>query len=73
VRLVAQPVLEAFSDELVDGGEEGGEGLAGTGGSRDQDMPLRLDGRPRLFLRRGRSIKNPVKPIGYGRMEGGER
>jgi len=32
-------------------------------------VPLRLDGRPRLLLRRGGRLKSPAKPIGYSRVK----
>ena len=67
-----EAVLETLAHEPIDGGEKCGERFARSGRRGDQNVPLRLDGRPRLLLRRGGRVEGPVEPIGYGGMEGGE-
>ncbi|MCY1350371.1 hypothetical protein D9M69_366010 [compost metagenome] len=62
---VGQPLLHQF----VDGGEEGGQRLARTGGRGDQRRAPGADRRPGAGLRRGRRRKGGVEPGDDRRME----
>ncbi len=55
--------------QLVHGGEEGGQGLAGTGGGDDQHVRALVDGLPRARLGHGGRVEGAREP-GAGR--GGE-
>ncbi|MNO70326.1 hypothetical protein D3C76_612050 [compost metagenome] len=55
---------QPFADQFVDGGEEGGERLARTGGRRDQRRAAVTDRRPGQLLRAGRSGEVAAEPGG---------
>ena len=55
--------------ELVDAPEEGREGLARTGRSKDQCVVTRCDARPPLRLRRRGFGERGAEPLGSGRAE----
>ena len=60
-------------DEAVERPQEGGKGLAGTGGRRDERVGAGGDGRPRLHLR-GRGLRErPREPLAHLRRERRER
>jgi hypothetical protein len=71
-RLVAQLAAHPQAHQRIDGGEKGGQRLAGTGGRGDQHVPARLDQRPGLGLRqRGNGVgaPEPVRHRGMERIE----
>ena len=70
LRLVGQ--VRPLAQQRVDGREEGGEGLAGPRGGRDQHVPALPDHGPALALRRRGLAEAAREPGLYGRVEGGE-
>src|SRR5205823_7803305 len=72
-RLVRQPVPEQRpADEVVDGGQEGGERLARAGRGGDQGVAAGLDLRPGARLRLGRRAEALLEPGGEGGVKAGE-
>ena len=63
-RLVGQRAAQPFTDQVVDGGEKGRQGLARTGGGGDQGMAVTADRRPRLLLHLGGVTELPGEPGG---------
>ncbi len=59
--------------EPVEAPEEGGEGLAGAGGSKDQGAFAARDDRPAQALRGGGCIEDGPEPLGGDGMETGKR
>ncbi len=55
VGLVGERALDARAHQVIDRGEERGEGLSGPGRRRDQRVAACPDGRPRLQLGRRRA------------------
>ncbi|MNN13045.1 hypothetical protein D3C81_1260620 [compost metagenome] len=55
---------QSFAHQFVDGGEEGGERLARTGGRRDQRRAAITDRRPGQLLGAGRSSEVAAEPGG---------
>lgn len=62
-----------FRDEPVERPQEGGEGLAGPGGRRDERVGAGGDGRPSLHLRRRGLRERPREPLTHARRERRER
>jgi hypothetical protein len=71
--LVGKRPLKAFSEELVQRVEKGGEGLSGTSGCCDQGVAPRTDGVPTEPLRSGRLTESILEPAGDNWMKGGEQ
>ena len=69
--LVPEPAVQSLPHEGIDRREKGGERLAGSGRSRDQRMPARLDRGPRVRLRRGRRSEVTLEPGGDRRVKQG--
>ncbi len=72
-RLVGQPAREALAHQGVNGGEKGGQGLAGAGRRGNQDMAgamQRFPGTQLCGRRRGEAAPKPGRDRG---MKGGER
>ncbi len=67
--LVGKSPLLAFAHELIDRRHEGGERLARARGCRNQYLLPRLDGRPRLCLRRRRRGERVCEPARDSGME----
>ena len=70
-RLVGQRA--PFLQQRVDGGQEGGQRLAGSGGRGDQDVPALADEGPALTLGRRRLAETVGEPALDDGVEGGER
>ncbi|MNF39886.1 hypothetical protein D3C84_208810 [compost metagenome] len=64
---------QAFAHQRIDGGEEGGQGLARAGGRRDQGRTAGADRRPGLDLRRRRRAEALAKPGRNRGMKGRQR
>ncbi len=66
---VGQGASHALAHQIVDGGEEGGQGLARAGRGGDQRVPPGLDPRPGIGLgRRGRA-ESSGEPARHGGVE----
>ena len=61
----ARVVRDRLGDEAIEAPEEGGEGLPGARGGRQQNVLAARDRRPRLGLRRGRLREGAGKPVAY--------
>ena len=70
VGLVTQLAVEPEVDQLVDRGQERGEGLPAAGRGRDERIAPSTNLRPRPVLRLGRRRERRVEPVPYGRVEG---
>ena len=68
---VRKPSVEPLADEVVDGGEEGGQRLARARRRGDQRMPPGLDRGPGVGLGRARAGKGALEPRRDGGMEEG--
>ncbi|MNP06044.1 hypothetical protein D3C76_980130 [compost metagenome] len=64
--------FQATVDQVVDHGEEGGEGLAGTGGGGDQGRAALADQRPRPGLGGGDRRESLAEPGADGGVEAGQ-
>ena len=64
-----QAMRQPFAHQRVDRGEEGGQGLAGTGGRGNEGVATGGDRRPRLVLGLGRRRERPRKPARNRGME----
>jgi hypothetical protein len=62
-------LAQAFTHQLVDGGEEGGEGLARAGGRGHQGRAASANRRPGADLSRRRHLEHAAKPGRDRRME----
>ena len=71
LRLIGEPALEPLPHQFVDRRQKRRQRLARPGRRRDQRMPLGLDRRPRLRLRRRRRAEGLAEPPGDGGMEEG--
>lgn len=65
--------VHAHPHQFVDGGQEGSQCLAGTGGGRHERRAAAADGRPGAALGLGRRAEGPAEPRGHGRMEAVQR
>ncbi|MNF70023.1 hypothetical protein D3C84_519220 [compost metagenome] len=65
-------VFQATVNQVVDHGEEGGEGLAGTGGGGDQSRAALADQRPRPGLGGGDRREFVAEPGADGGVEAGQ-
>ena len=63
------PCLPLAAHQAVECPQEGGQGLAASGGSRDQEMLARGDARPGLPLDVGRRAETLAKPARHERVE----
>ena len=68
--LVLETVLEPFAQQLVDGVQEGGEGLAGPGRGGEKGVPALADGGPGALLGGERRPQGLGEPAGDDRVEG---
>ena len=69
LRTLGQRSVLALADQVVDGGQEGRQRLAGTRGRRDQRVLPLLDDRPCALLDVGRFLEPVFEPRGHGGME----
>ena len=72
LRGVGQLRIHALPHQLIDAGEEGGEGLAGPGGSGDERVPPPGDGRPADGLGFRGSVETAAEPALDDGMERGQ-
>ena len=68
--LVLETALEPFAQQLVDGVQEGGEGLARPGRGGEEGVPAFADGAPGALLGGKRRPKGLGEPVGDDRVEG---
>ena len=66
---LGQRTVLALADQVVDGGQEGRQRLAGTRGRSDQRVLPLLDDRPGALLDVGRLVEPVLEPRGHGGME----
>ena len=71
--LIGQAARQPLAQQPVDGGEKGGERLAGARGRGDQGVAPGLDRRPSLRLGAGRGPEAALEPGGKGGVKAGER
>jgi hypothetical protein len=64
-----EPPIDGAAEEPVEAGEEGGEGLAGAGGRREEDISAGRDQRPGPRLYRGGPLESSPEPRLDNRME----
>ena len=69
LRALGQQSVLALPDQVVDGGQEGRQRLAGTRGRRNQRVLPLLDDRPGALLDVGRLVEPVLEPGGHGGME----
>ena len=60
---VRQSLAQALANQLVNAGQEGGQGFAGAGGRGDEGVPSLGDGRPALALGRSRFLEPAAEPV----------
>ena len=69
LRLVGETALEALAHQAIDGGEEGGERLAGAGGAAISTWRPAWIGGQASACAGGRRGEGPAEPAGNGRVE----